>query len=75
MILNDNFDNFIQQGKIKTQKLSGGSEELIIDAAINKKQELLKFSKRKINVNPLILIQLPDRKTSLEDRIRERGIF
>lgn len=73
VILNDNFDNFIQQGKIKTQKLSGGSEELIIDAAINKRQELLKIlQKEKINVNPLILIQLPDRKTSLEDRIRER---
>jgi len=73
VILNDEFDNFIKQGKIQTQKLSGGSEELVIDAAIKKRQELVKaFQKAGVNVNPLILIQLPDRKTSLEDRIRER---
>ena len=73
VILNDDFDNFIKQGKIKTQKLSGGSEELVIDAAMKKRQELInEFQKEKVNVNPLVLIQLPDRKTSLEDRIRER---
>ncbi len=73
VILNDDFDNFIKQGKIKTQKLSGGSEELVIDAAMKKRQELIKeFQKEKVNVNPLVLIQLPDKKTSLEDRIRER---
>jgi type III restriction enzyme len=73
VILNDEFDNFIKQGKIQTQKLSGGSEELVIDAAIKKRQELVKeFQKEGVNVNPLVLIQLPDRKTSLEDRIRER---
>ena len=73
VILNDEFDNFIKQGKIKTQKLSGGSEELVIDAAMKKREELVKaFQKEGVNVNPLVLIQLPDRKTSLEDRIRER---
>jgi len=73
VILNDDFDNFIREGKIKTQKLSGGSEELVIDAALKKRKELVKeFQKEGDNVNPLVLIQLPDRKTSLEDRIRER---
>jgi len=73
VILNDDFDNFIREGKIKTQKLSGGSEELVIDAALKKRKELLKdFQEEGVNVNPLVLIQLPDRKTSLEDRIRER---
>ena len=73
VILNDDFDNFIKQGKIKTQKLSGGSEELVIDAAMKKREELIKaYQKEGASVNPLILIQLPDRKTSLEDRIRER---
>ena len=74
VVLNDDFDNFIKQGKIKTQKLSGGSEELVIDVALKKRKELLKeFQKEGVNVNPLVLIQLPDRKTSLEDRIRERA--
>lgn len=73
VILNDDFDNFIKQGKIKTQKLSGGSEELVIDAALKKRKELVKeFQEEGVDVNPLVLIQLPDRKTSLEDRIRER---
>ncbi|MBM3701448.1 MAG: hypothetical protein FJW63_00410 [Actinobacteria bacterium] len=73
VILNDDFDNFIMEEKIQTQKLSGGSEELVIDAAIEKRQKLIKvYQKEKINVNPLVLIQLPDRKSSLEDRIRER---
>src|SRR3989338_2982473 len=37
--------------------------------------ELLKsFQKEKVNINPLILIQLPDRIGSLEDRSKERVI-
>jgi type III restriction enzyme len=73
IILNDDFVNFIQQGKIQTQELSGGSEELVIDAAMKKRQELVEaYKKEGVNINPLVLIQLPDRKTSLEDRIRER---
>lgn len=73
VILNDDFDNFIREGKIKTQKLSGGSEELVIDAALKKREELVKaLRKEGVNINPLVLIQLPDRKTNLEDRIRER---
>ncbi len=59
--------------KLEIEKLSGGSEELVIDAAMKKRQELVKeFQKEKVNINPLVLIQLPDKKTSLEDRIRER---
>lgn len=73
VILNDNFDSFIKEGKINTQKLSGGSEELVISAAMEKRQELADtFQKEACNINPLVLIQLPDRRTSLEDRIRER---
>ena len=73
VILNDSFINFIEKGKIQTQKLSGGSEELVIDEALKKREELVKaYKKEGVNVNPLVLIQLPDRKTSLEDRIRER---
>ncbi|HLD26596.1 MAG TPA: DEAD/DEAH box helicase family protein [Patescibacteria group bacterium] len=73
VILNDDFENFIKHGKIRTQKLSGGTEELVIDVAIQKRQELVdSYKKGKIEINPLILIQLPDRKTSVEDRIRDR---
>lgn len=73
VILNDNFESFIHHGKIHTQKLSAGSEELVIDVAIQKREELVQnYKKLNIEIHPLILIQLPDRKTSVEDRIRER---
>lgn len=73
VVLNSDFDNFIENQKIKTQKLSGSSEELVIDAAVQKRQELLEaYKKEGASINPLILIQLPDRTGELEDRVRER---
>jgi len=74
VILNDHFINLIKEGKIKTG-LSGSSEELVIDAALKKRNELVKvFKKEKAGINPLILIQLPDRIGSLEDRMKEKVI-
>jgi len=74
VILNDQFINLLKQGKIKTQ-LSGSSEELVIDAALKKRNELLKaYRKEKAQINPLVLIQLPDRIGSLEDRMKEKVI-
>lgn len=73
VILNDDFSNIIKKDKIQTQKLSGGSEELVLDIALKKRQELAdSYKKEKANINPLVLIQLPDRVTSLQDRVRER---
>lgn len=74
VILNDHFVNLLKEGKIKTQ-LSGSSEDLVIDAALKKRHELLKaYKKEKVDINPLILIQLPDRIGSLEDRMKEKVI-
>ena len=74
VILNDHFVNLLKEGKIKTE-LSGSSEELVIDAALKKRGELLKaYQKEKTNINPLVLIQLPDRIGSLEDRMKEKVI-
>ena len=74
VILNDHFVNLIKEGKIKTQ-LSGSSEELVIDAALKKRNELLKaYQKEKADINPLVLIQLPDRIGNLEDRMKEKVI-
>lgn len=74
VILNDHFINLIKEEKIKTQ-LSGSSEDLVIDAALKKRDELLKaYQKEKADINPLVLIQLPDRIGSLEDRMKEEII-
>ncbi len=74
VILNEQFINILKQGKIKTE-LGGGSEELVIDVALKKRNELVKaYEKEKTNINPLVLIQLPDRIGQLEDTMKERVI-
>jgi type III restriction enzyme len=70
VILNENFQNIFSKNKIKS-KLSESSEKIVLDKAIEKRFELVKlFKKNKSTVNPLILIQLPDKKTEQEDRIK-----
>ena len=72
VILNDGFKNLKKGKKIKS-KLSGGTEELVINKAIEKRQELIRaYQKEKTDINPLILIQLPDRIGQTEDRVREK---
>ena len=67
IILNEKFINLLKQGKIESS-LSKSSDELVIDAALKKREELLKvFEKEKTDINPLILIQLPDRIGQTED--------
>lgn len=74
VILNENFINLIRKGKIESQ-LSNESEELIIDVSLKKRKELLNtFQKEKVNINPLVLIQLPDRIGQLEDTMKDRVI-
>lgn len=58
IILNDEFVNLVKKGKIES-KLSGSSDELVIDAALKKREELLKaYQKEGVKINPLVLIQL-----------------
>lgn len=74
VILNEKFINLLKKGKIESD-LSGGSEELVIDAALKKGLKLLKlFQEEEICINPLILIQLPNRIGQLEDTMKERII-
>ena len=72
--LNENFENVVKDGRV-ISKLSSGTEELVLNAAIAKRLELLDlFDKEKEDINPLILIQLPDRRTDLEDEIKSKVI-
>ncbi len=74
VLLNPGFANVLKGEKIKS-KLSEGSEDIVIEAALQKVKELLKgYQKEKTNINPLVLIQLPDRKTNLEDIIKDKVI-
>jgi len=67
VILNEKFINLFKNGKIQSD-LSKSSDELVIDAALKKREELLKaYQKEGVKINPLVLIQLPDRIGQTED--------
>ncbi|MDP3043524.1 MAG: DEAD/DEAH box helicase family protein [bacterium] len=79
LILNPNFVNVFKEGKIKTElgekKLEKDSEETVIKEALNKRKELIKsYQKEGAEVNPLVLIQLPDRKGQREDELKDKVI-
>ena len=74
VILNPEFENILKDTKIQSQ-LSKQSEELVIDLALKKRKALKEaYEKEKIDINPLVVIQLPDRHTSLEDVIKDKVI-
>lgn len=74
VILNPEFNNFIKDAKVQSQ-LSKQSEELVIELALKKRKALKEaYIKEKVDINPLVLVQLPDRKTSLEDVIKDKVI-
>jgi len=74
VILNPDFDNIFRDTKIQSQ-LSEQSEELVIELALKKRKAIKEaYEKEKVDVNPLVLIQLPDRHTSLEDVIKDKVI-
>ena len=74
------FEDVRKEGMIKKEiainpeldkgKVSDKSpDELVIESALKKRQEMLKLlEKEKSDINPLILIQLPDKKTGVIDR-------
>jgi len=79
LVLNENFVNVFKEGKIKTElgekKLEKDSEETVIREALNKRKELIKsYQKEGSDVNPLVLIQLPDRKSQREDELKDKVI-
>jgi type III restriction enzyme len=74
ILLNPNFENIISNQTIDSV-LSKSSNLVVLEEALKKRNELLKaYQKFKIDVNPLLLIQLPDRKTDQEDAIKEEII-
>lgn len=74
VILNEDFKNIAKKEKIKSE-LSGGSEKLVIKQTLKKRKELIKaYKKEKVKINPLVLIQLPNRIGKLEDEMKNRVI-
>lgn len=74
VILNPNFKNIFSGDNLKTT-LADGTDAMVLEEALKKRQEIVEAYKReKVDVNPLLLIQLPDRKTQQEDEIKAEVI-
>ncbi len=68
--LNPDFKNILS-GDSLTTTLSDGTDSMVLEEAIKKRIEILEaYQEEGIDVNPLLLIQLPDRKTQQEDEIK-----
>lgn len=74
VILNEDFKNVIRKGnteKIKTE-LANSTDEIVLKEALKKRDELIKKYKASgVEVNPLVLIQLPDRRGQGDDDRQE----
>lgn len=67
ILLNQNFKNVLSGDNV-TSALADGTDMMVLEEALKKRTELAKaYQDAKIGVNPLLLIQLPDRKTQQED--------
>ena len=74
IILNANFKNILSGDSLKTA-LADGADTMVLEEALKKRAEIAEaYKETEININPLLLIQLPDRKTQQEDRTKEEII-
>lgn len=71
LILNPNFKNVLSGDSLKTA-LADGTDAMVLEEAVKKRAEIAKtYQAADRNINPLLLIQLPDRKTQQEDLIKD----
>ena len=72
ILLNPNFKNIMTEDSVNSS-LSKSSDSIVLEEALKKRLELVEeYKKLNIHVNPLLLIQLPDRKTDQEDLIKDQ---
>ncbi|MDA7988237.1 MAG: DEAD/DEAH box helicase family protein [Alphaproteobacteria bacterium] len=68
--LNPDFENILENNRVKSA-LALETEALVIKAALEKRGELARaYEEEGASINPLLLIQLPDRKTPAEDQVK-----
>lgn len=71
VILNPNFNNILS-GENLTTALSNGSDIMVLHEAIKKRKEIVAaYNRLDIDINPLLLIQLPNRKFDQEEFIKD----
>ncbi len=70
VVLNEDFKNVINRGRTETinSELSNSTDDIVLAEALKKRQELVKaYKKEGVDVNPLLLIQLPDRRGQADE--------
>lgn len=70
VILNEGFKSVVNHGRADTIKsdLAGSTDEIVLREALKKRGELLKAYKAEgVGINPLLLIQLPDRRGQADE--------
>jgi len=74
VMLNPGFKNVFSGDNLKTT-LADGTDAMVLEEALKKRKEIAKaYQEAGININPLLLIQLPDRKTQQEDLIKDEVV-
>lgn len=69
--LNEGFKNILDSDSIKSE-LSEGQDKFVLKQAIEKREQLVAaYKKNGISVNPLILIQLPDKRANEDEVLRQ----
>lgn len=72
VVLNPDFENTLEKSKIKSS-LSHGTDLFVLDQGMKKLMELQRaFLEEGSQVKPLLLIQLPDRKSGVSETLQDQ---
>jgi type III restriction enzyme len=72
VLLNPDFENTLEKDKVKSS-LSSGTDLFVLDQGMAKLAELQKaFVAEASGVKPLLLIQLPDKKSDISDSLQDQ---
>lgn len=68
VILNEDFKSVVSRGRTIKSELAGSTDDIILREALKKREELAKaYKAESVAVNPLLLIQLPDRRGQADE--------
>lgn len=72
VVLNEDFKNVISRGEVIKSELAKSTDDIVLREALKKREQLAReYEKANININPLVLIQLPDRRGQGDDDRQE----
>lgn len=74
VVLNPNFSNSFKANQVNSE-LAGTTDQFVLSEALKRREELsAEYRKTGSKVNPLLLIQLPDRKSEVEELLMDEVV-